>query len=153
MTFARRGSARFSAPPSPGRIGHGDSANCPPPSIIRRRSGAGSVWKSSEPAAFLLTTETAVLRSLVNKYTTAHSAHRSPPPHTLKRYVMLLACFAVRITSYQSNSRAWRGHFPTEGSPSRDSPGSGGLARAPSNNPARSDLTTIAFRFARPVYS
>jgi len=31
---------------------------------------------------------------------------------------MLLACFAVRITSYQSNSRARRGgHFPTEAAP------------------------------------
>lgn len=36
----------------------------------------------------------------------------------LKRYVMLLACFAVRITSYQSNSRARRSFSHREAAPS-----------------------------------
>lgn len=39
---------------------------------------------------------------------------RSPVLRThFKHYVTHLACFAVRITSYQSNSRVQHGHFPT----------------------------------------
>jgi len=54
-------------------------------------------------------------RSLINIPTSRRSL---PRIHTFKRYVMLLACFAARITSYQSNSRARRaGHFPTEAAP------------------------------------